>query len=91
MVVKYCSTRLENAGARLAMNENDKQLIQRLREENPRFCKLHDEHLAFEKGLERFQQKRFLTPEEEVEKKKLQKLKLAGKDEMEKILRKTRS
>jgi uncharacterized protein YdcH (DUF465 family) len=49
------------------MEEKNEDLIQRLSEENPRFRKLHEEHLLFEK--------------------KLQELKLAGKDEMESILR----
>jgi uncharacterized protein YdcH (DUF465 family) len=47
---------------------------------------LYEEHLLLEKELRKFEQKTFLTPEEEVEKKKIQKLKLAGKDEMEIIL-----
>ena len=69
------------------MDENNQELIKKLIEENPRYRKLYEEHLFFEKELERFNQKRFLIPEEEVERKKLQKLKLAGKDEMEQILR----
>ncbi|MBN2428979.1 MAG: DUF465 domain-containing protein [Deltaproteobacteria bacterium] len=69
------------------MDENNEKLVQLLMEENPRYRKLYEEHLFFEKELERFNQKRFLIPEEEIERKKLQKLKLAGKDEMEQILR----
>ena len=69
------------------MDETNLELIQKLIEENPRYRKLHEEHVFFEKELERFNQKRFLVPEEEIERKKLQKLKLAGKDEMEQILR----
>jgi uncharacterized protein len=69
------------------MDENNLELVQQLIEENPRYRKLHEEHLFFEKELERISDKRFLIPEEEVEKKKLQKLKLAGRDEMEQILR----
>ena len=34
------------------MAENDMNLIQRLSEENPRFRKLHEEHLLFEKQLQ---------------------------------------
>ncbi len=69
------------------MDENNLELVQQLIEENPRYRKLHEEHLFFEKELERINEKRFLIPEEEVEKRKLQKLKLAGRDEMEQILR----
>ena len=69
------------------MAENDMQLIQRLSEENPRFRKLHEEHLLFEKQLQELDERTYLTPEEDLERKKIQKLKLAGKDEMETILR----
>jgi hypothetical protein len=48
---------------------------------------LYEEHLFLEKELQKLDQKVFLTPEEEVERKKVKKLKLAGKDEMESILR----
>ncbi len=69
------------------MAENDMDLIQRLSEENPRFRKLHEEHLLFEKQLQELDDRAYLTPEEDLERKKIQKLKLAGKDEMETILR----
>ena len=69
------------------MAENDMDLIQRLSEENPRFRKLHEEHLLFEKQLQELDERTYLTPEEDLERKKIQKLKLAGKDEMETILR----
>jgi len=69
------------------MAENDMDLIQRLSEENPRFRKLHEEHLLFEKQLQDLDDRTYLTPEEDLERKKIQKLKLAGKDEMEAILR----
>jgi hypothetical protein len=68
------------------MDEKTQALVQQLIEGNPRFRKLYEEHTFFEKELERFKHKRFLMPEEEIEKKKLQKLKLAGRDEMERIL-----
>jgi len=69
------------------MAENDMDLIQRLSEENPRFRKLHEQHLFFEKQLQDLDERNYLTPEEDFERKKIQKLKLAGKDEMEVILR----
>ena len=72
------------------MAENDMDLIQRLSEENPRFRKLHEEHLLFEKQLQELDERTYLTPEEDFERKKIQKLKLAGKDEMETILREFR-
>lgn len=69
------------------MVENDQDLIQRLSEENPRFRKLHAEHLLFEKKLREYEEMTYLSADEDLERKKVQKLKLAGKDEMEDILR----
>ncbi len=69
------------------MVENDQELIQRLTEENPRFRKLHEEHLFFEKKLQEYEELTYLSADEDLERKKIQKLKLAGKDEMESILR----
>ena len=69
------------------MAENDMDLVQRLSEENPRFRKFHEQHLLFEKQLQELDDRNYLTPEEDLERKKIQKLKLAGKDEMEDILR----
>ena len=69
------------------MAENNMELIQRLSEENPRFRKLHEEHLLFEKQLQEMEERTYLTPEEDLERKKIKKLKLAGKEEMEDILR----
>jgi len=61
-------------------------LVQQLFDGNPRFRLLYEEHLLLEKELEKLDQKAYLTPDEELERKKVQKLKLAGKDEMEAIL-----
>ena len=69
------------------MVETDQDLIQRLSEENPRFRKLHEEHVLFEKKLLEYEGMAFLSEEADLERKKVQKLKLAGKDEMESILR----
>ena len=62
-------------------------LVEQLCNENPRFRKLYEEHSIFEKQLNALYQKSLLSPEEEIERKKVQKLKLVGKDEMESILR----
>lgn len=69
------------------MAEMDLSVVQQLCEENARFRKLHEEHVIFEKKLEELDERVYLSPEEELERKKLQKLKLAGKDEMEAIIR----
>ena len=69
------------------MTENNLEMIQKLCEENPRFRKLHEEHILFEKQLAEYDERVYLSAEEELERKKIQKLKLAGKDEMESMLR----
>lgn len=66
---------------------NDQDLIQRLSEESPRFRKLHEEHVLFEKKLHEYEEMTYLSEEEDLERKKVQKLKLAGKDEMESLLK----
>ncbi len=69
------------------MEGQDLATLQQLCDENPRFRLLYEEHRLFEKQLAMLDQKPLLTPEEELERKKMQKLKLAGKDEMERIKR----
>lgn len=72
------------------MVEKDENLIQRLTEENPRFRKLHEEHILFEKKLQEYEEMTYLSDDEDLERKKIQKLKLAGKDEMESLLKELR-
>lgn len=69
------------------MEQKDQALIQQLCEENPRFRLLYEEHLLLEKQLHELDERVYLTPEEEMDRRRMQKLKLAGKDEMEQILR----
>jgi len=73
------------------MQQYDQSLLEKLFEQNPRFRMLYEEHLVLEKELERYSGKTFLPPEDELEKKRIQKLKLAGKDEMERIIRNQQS
>jgi uncharacterized protein YdcH (DUF465 family) len=64
----------------------DQTLLQNLTETNPRFRMLYEEHCLFEKQLSEYDKKSYLSPEEEMEMNKVKKMKLAGKDEMEKII-----
>ena len=64
----------------------DQTLLLNLTETNPRFRMLYEEHCLFEKQLFEYDKKTYLTPEEELEMNKVKKMKLAGKDEMEKII-----
>ena len=68
------------------MEEKDQTLVQALFDSNPRFRLLYEEHRLLEKELASYDDRPFLNPEEEREKKNMQKLKLAGKDEMEQII-----
>ena len=73
------------------MEEKDEALIQSLLEREPELRRYYEEHVDLERRLGIFQQKLYLTPEEEMEKKRLQKLKLAGKDRIMEILSRYRS
>ena len=68
------------------MEEKDEELIRTLLEREPELRRYYEEHVALEQQLNAFQQKLYLTPEEEMEKKRLQKRKLAGKDKIMEIL-----
>lgn len=65
-------------------------LIAKLRTENPEFQKWEQEHQKLEASLTTFQSHRYLTPEEEIERKRIQKLKLAAKDRMMDIVRRSK-
>lgn len=69
------------------MDDVDQTLVQQMFDSNPRFRLLYEEHLLLEKELQNLDSRPFLTSEEEVERRKVQKLKLAGKDEMVRMLR----
>jgi uncharacterized protein YdcH (DUF465 family) len=60
--------------------------IQALSIENDEFKRIRDKHKAFEKELEEFGQRRYLTSDEELAIKQIKKNKLVLKDKMEKII-----
>jgi len=62
------------------MELKDEQTIVSLLEKDPELKKCYDEHRELEKQLAEFQHKHHLSPEEEIEMKKIQELKRAGKD-----------
>ena len=64
----------------------DQNVLQNLLDSDSRFRMLYDEHSLFEKRLAEFQKKGFLSPKEEVEILNVKKMKLAGKDEMERLV-----
>jgi hypothetical protein len=68
------------------MEKNDQQLIDQLVDRDPELRKHVDEHREYEKLLEEFNRRPYLTAAETIERKRLQKLKLAGRDRIEQIL-----
>ena len=72
------------------MEKNDTLLVEKHIKEDEELRKYFEEHLLFEKKLESFNKKTHLTTDEEVEQKRIKKLKLAGRDQIEVLLRKYR-
>lgn len=73
------------------MEKKDLEIIQKYIDVDPELKRYMEEHEEFERKLEEMNQRIYLTPEEEVERKKIQKLKLAGRDRIEAILAKYKS
>lgn len=73
------------------MEKDDERLILTLVDTDAELKRYYDEHLDLERQIEGYQQKLYLTPDEEFQKKRLQKLKLAGKDRIMEILARYRT
>lgn len=72
------------------MEKQDLELIEQLVKRDPELKRHIEEHREFEKQLEEFNRRPYLTTAETMERKRLQKLKLAGRDKIEQILAKYR-
>jgi len=72
------------------MDHQDLALISEVCKQDEALRQLWDEHQKYEHELDELNQRAYLTPEEAVERKRLQKCKLAGKDKIEAILRQYR-
>jgi uncharacterized protein YdcH (DUF465 family) len=68
------------------MERREEEFIISLLDKDPELRQYYEEHQELEKKLLGYQHKVHLTPLEEVEKKRLQKLKLVGKDKIMEIL-----
>ena len=73
------------------MEKRDLELIQKIIPRHPELKRCMEEHEELEKKLEDFNRRLYLTPDEEIERKRLQKQKLAGRDRIEAILAKYRA
>ncbi len=70
------------------MEQRDLEMIAQYSETDEELKALWEEHLAFEKYVEKMASKPFLSPEEDLELKNIKKQKLAGKTKMLALLEK---
>jgi len=68
------------------MERREEELIQRYAEHDAELRALYVEHLEFKRQLDPYRHKLHLTNAEELEMKRLQKLKLASKDRMMELI-----
>jgi hypothetical protein len=69
------------------MEVSEEEVKAKLRTESAEFHKLEQEHRKIDKELMNFEIHVYLSPEEEIERRRLQKLKLAAKDKMMEMIR----
>ncbi len=72
------------------MEEQDLELISKWLERDPELKRYVEEHADLERQLEEYNRRPYLSNAETAERKRLQKLKLAGRDKIERILAKYR-
>jgi uncharacterized protein YdcH (DUF465 family) len=70
----------------MPMAESEEVLVRKLLQENEAFRTMKERHADLENQLQKLEAKPYLTPQDEVEIKKIKKRKLMFKDEMQKIL-----
>jgi len=68
------------------MEVKEEATIRSLIDTDPELRRHYEEHVELKRRLEDLRQKPYLTEDEEVEQKRIQKQKLAGKDRMMEIL-----
>jgi uncharacterized protein YdcH (DUF465 family) len=68
------------------MEEHEKDLLAKLASENPELAEMVTRHQAFESQLEEMNHRPYLSPEDDLERKKIQKAKLAVKDKIQSFL-----
>jgi uncharacterized protein YdcH (DUF465 family) len=68
------------------MEEREERMIASVLDKDPELRRYYKEHLEYEKLLAGLSDRGHLSPKEEMEKKRIQKLKLVGKDKIMQIL-----
>ncbi len=66
----------------------EQEIVEFLKNENEEFRRLSEEHRNLDEFLVEIDSRRYLTPEEEIERKNIQKQKLFRKDRMAELIRK---
>jgi uncharacterized protein len=66
---------------------SEEAMVEKLRVENAEFQQWEIEHHKLESTLQSIDSHLYLSPEEEIERKRIQKLKLAAKDKMMEMIR----
>lgn len=69
------------------MAPEDLEIAIKLCESDPEFKKLWDEHHELKEKVRELDQKTYLTPEEEIEVKRIKRIKLRGKDRIAEKIR----
>jgi len=68
------------------MDPKDEALIAEVTKDHEELKKLWEEHLEYKEKIAELDRRPYLTPDQTVERRRLQKFKLAGKDRIEEIL-----
>ena len=68
------------------METHEKTLLAKLTSENQELAEMVTQHQNFESQLEEMNHRHYLSPEEDLERKKIQKAKLAVKDKIQSFL-----
>ncbi len=72
------------------MEQYELELIAKYGEKDEELKKLWEQHLEYERQVEKLENKPYLTPQDDLELKRIKKLKLAGKTKIQRILEKYR-
>lgn len=72
------------------MEQSDLEIIKKYRESDEQLNKLYHEHVDFEKQLDEYNNKSYLSANDEMQRKMIQKKKLLGRDQIEMLLAKYR-
>jgi hypothetical protein len=73
------------------MEKRDLEIIEKYSPIDEELRRYIEEHRRYEEILENFSRRAYLNPEEELEEKRIKKLKLKGRDKIEAILAKYRA